>query len=149
MAVPQETIIDRIQADHETIFARIAELERRATGPRDETLEPVLAPLRTDLLAHMVAEEEYVYNFLEKEMRSWIENSRREHQTIREHLAALGAGGMPAPAWLGRLREMRRVLEAHIAEEDRAVLPQFEMTYDLERLRDFGDEYGRRKREER
>ena len=90
MVVQQETIIERIQADHEKIFERIAELERRGAGPRDETVKPVLAPLRTDLLAHMVAEEEYVYNFLEKEMRSWIENSRREHQTIRDHLAARG-----------------------------------------------------------
>lgn len=95
----------------------------------------------------MVAEEEYVYNFLEKEMRSWIENSRREHQTIRDHLAALAAGGMTRAAWLGRLQEMRRVLEAHIAEENRAVLPQFEMDYDLEQLRDFGDEYAQRERE--
>lgn len=147
MAVQNETIIDRIRVDHEKIYTRIAELERRVAGPRDETLEPVLAPLTTDLLAHMVAEEEYVYNFLEEEMRSWIENSRREHQSIREHLAALGAGGMPTAAWLSRLQEMRHVLEAHIAEEDRAVLSQFEMDYDLESLRDFGDEYARRERE--
>lgn len=149
MAVRHETIIDRIQADHERIFERIAELERSVAGPRNETLEPVLVPLTTDLLAHMVAEEEYVYTFLEKEMHSWIENSRREHRMIREHLAALGDGGMPAKAWLGRLQEMRGVLEAHIAEENRAVLPQFEMDYDLERLRDFGDEYARREREVR
>jgi iron-sulfur cluster repair protein YtfE (RIC family) len=143
------TIIDLIQADHELIFDRIAELERRVSGPRDEAREPVLAPLETDLLAHMTAEEEYVYALLEKEMRSWIENSRREHQVIRDHLAARVASGMPPAAWLGRLQEMRRALEAHIAEENRAVLPQFEMTYDLERLRDFGDEYARREREAR
>jgi hypothetical protein len=54
---------------------------------------------------------------------------------------------MPTAAWLGRLQEMRRVLEAHIAEENRAVLPHFEMSFDLEELRDFGDEYAQRERE--
>ena len=54
---------------------------------------------------------------------------------------------MPAAAWSGRLQEMRQVLEQHIAEEERAVLPQVEMKYDLEKLRDLGDELARREME--
>lgn len=145
----QPTITDRIEEDHRQIMERIAELERRVDQTPRDALVPIFGLMRADLFAHMLTEEEFVYAFLEKEMRSWIENSRREHQTIREHLAALGADGVPASSWLGLLREMRGMLEAHIAEEDRAVLPHFEMMHDLGRLRDIGDEYARRKRETR
>jgi hemerythrin superfamily protein len=147
MAAQRETISDRIRADHRDVMERIAELERRGAGPGDEPLEPALVPIRTDLLAHMAAEEEFVYDLLETEMRSWIENSRREHEAARDHLAALAAGGTRSAAWWDRLREMKRVLEQHIAEEERAVLPQVEMNHDLERLCDLGDEFARRKGE--
>ena len=147
--MPEEppTITDRIQEDHRQIMDRIAELERRAVEPRRDAVVPIFGLMRADLLAHMATEEEFVYDLLEKDMREWIENARREHQMVRDHLAAVAADAMTPAAWLDRLREMRRVLEAHIAEEDRAVLPQFEMTYDLERLREYGDEYARRERE--
>ena len=146
MAVQHETIVDRVRADHRTIVEQIAELEGRAGAGRKGVQEPTFAVMRTELQAHMVAEEEFVYTLLEREMRMWIENSRREHDRIREHLAALGAGGeMPSAAWLGRLSTMKQALEQHIAEEERAVTPELEMKYDLEKLRDLGDEYARRK----
>ena len=144
MAVEQPTIVDRIRADHQQIMERIAELERRAVEPRRDALVPIFSLMRADLLAHMVTEEEFVYDLLEREMRRWIENSRREHQTIRDHLAALAADGMARAAWRDRLRAMRQALETHIAEEDRAVLPHLEMMYDLQRLRDLGDDLARR-----
>ena len=147
MAEKQPTITDRIKADHQQIMETISELERRAVEPGRDALVPIFGRMRANLLAHMVTEEEFVYDLLEQEMREWIETSRRDHQTIRDHLATLAADGMPPAAWGDRLLAMRQTLEAHIAEEDRAVLPQLEMDYDLERLRDLGDEYARREQE--
>jgi len=149
MAGEQPTITDRIKADHQQIMERIAELERRAGKPHRDVLVPMFGLMRADLHAHIVTEEEFVYELLEVEMRGWIENSRREHQTIRDHLAALAADGIAPAAWTDRLRAMRQALEAHIAAEDRAVLPHLEMMYDLERLRDLGDDLARRKQEAR
>ena len=66
-----------------------------------------------------------------------------EHEQIRKHLAALRAGGLPAADWLAILRAMRQLVEQHAAEEERVVLPEFAMTFGLERLRELGDEYAR------
>lgn len=149
MIADHGSIVERIVADHRAALERIATLEDQARNGRDGSREPVFASMRADLLAHLVAEEEFVYLLLEMEMREWIADSRREHDLVRDHLLVLAAGGMPAPAWLDRLRAMRGVLEAHITEEERAVLPHLEMGHDLERLRDLGDEYARWVRESR
>ena len=100
--------------------------------------------MRRDIIEHMAAEEEFVYLFLKKDREAWIRRSREEHEQIRGHLAALKAGGLPAAAWVARLRALKHLVEEHAAEEERVVLPEFETTtYDLERLRDLGDEYAR------
>lgn len=143
MAAPHETIVERIRADHRTALERIAELEHRAGVARDDTRAPVFAPMMTDILDHMAAEDEFVYRLLAREREEWIESSRREHELIRGHLAVLGSGGAPASDWLARLGEMKRLIERHAGEEERVVLPELEMMYDLERLRDLGDEYAR------
>lgn len=143
MAAEHETIVARIRADHRRALEQIAELETRAGSARVGPQEPVFAPMREEILEHMAAEEEFVYLFLKQDREAWIARSRAEHEQIRQHLALLRAGGMPAAAWLDRLRAMKRLVEQHAAEEEQAVLPEFEMMFDTERLRDLGDEYAR------
>ncbi len=143
MAAYRKTIIDRIRADHRRTLEQILELERRAVAGRVGPQQPVFAPMRRGIIEHMAAEEEFVYLFLKQDRAQWIERSRGEHEEIRQHLEALRAGGTPAADWLARLRAMKELVEEHAAEEERVVLPEFTRTYDMERLRDLGDEYAR------
>ena len=139
----RKTIVDRIRADHRRTLEQILELERRAGAGRVGSQQPVFAPMRRSLIEHMAAEEEFVYLFLKQDRAQWIERSRGEHEQIRQQLEALRAGRMPAADWLAILRTMKQLVEQHAAEEERVVLPEFEASYDLERLRDLGDEYAR------
>jgi hemerythrin superfamily protein len=139
----RETIVERIRADHRRTLEQILELERRAGAGRVGSQQPVFAPMRRGIIEHMAAEEEFVYLFLKQDRAQWIERSRGEHEQIRQHLEALRAGRMPAADWLAILRTMKQLVEQHAAEEERVILPEFEATYDLERLRDLGDEYAR------
>jgi iron-sulfur cluster repair protein YtfE (RIC family) len=143
MAAYRETIVDRIRADHRRTLEQIAELERRAGTGRADPQQPVFAPMRRGIIEHMAAEEEFVYLFLKQDRAQWIRRSRGEHEQIRQHLEALRAGGLPAAGWLARLGALKQLVEQHVAEEERVVLPEFVMTYDLKRLRDLGDEYAR------
>jgi hemerythrin superfamily protein len=143
MAAYRETIVERIRADHRRALEQILELERRAGAGRAGSQQPVFAPMRRGVIEHMAAEEEFVYLFLKQDRAEWIQRSRGEHEQIRKHLEALKTGGMPAADWLARLRAMKQLVEQHAAEEERVVLPAFMMSYDLEQLRDLGDEYAR------
>ena len=149
MPAPHQTITDRIRADHRTVTERLAELERRAAGLPPGQQGAVFAPMRADLLAHMNAEEEFVYGLLGGDREPWIANARQEHQVIRDLLRALAVTDAPAAVWLDRLGEMRRVLEQHVEEEERTVLSEFDMAFDRLRLRDLGDEFEQRKEEGR
>jgi iron-sulfur cluster repair protein YtfE (RIC family) len=65
----RESIVDHIKKDHRKTSEEIIELEKRTRGGRDDSLDPVFAPMKKELLGHMAAEGKLLYPLLDQELR--------------------------------------------------------------------------------
>ncbi len=123
-AATQESIVDRIKKDHRKTGEEIRELEKRTRGRREDSLDPVFAPMKKELLGHMTAEEKLLYPLLGQEMRQQMQDARRKHEEIRKHFKHLTAGGsMPEEEWARHLQMMKRGIEHHVQDEESRILP--------------------------
>ncbi|MEN6519239.1 MAG: hemerythrin domain-containing protein [Methanospirillum sp.] len=143
-AATRESIVDHIKKDHRKTSEEIMELEKRTRGRRDDSLDPVFAPMKKELLGHMAAEEKLLYPLLDKEMRQQMQDARREHEEIRKHLDHLAAGSsMPEDEWARHLQMMKQGIEHHVQDEEGRILPAAQRIVGDQRLRELGTEFTR------
>jgi len=143
--VSQLTIVEHIQKDHRKTDMAIAELEMRLRKQGDDELGPVFAPMKTELLGHMAAEEQLLYPLLERgETRDLVTDARKGHAAIRRHLEELDAGGsMERSEWGRRLEILKQEIQHHATGEEAELIPAARRILDDQQLRDLGSRFER------
>ncbi|GAA0854410.1 hemerythrin domain-containing protein [Aliiglaciecola litoralis] len=82
--------------------------------------------LKKSLVDHAVAEERYFYSPLMQSDKT-IEQSRHgiaEHHEIDELIEKLDETDMSSSAWLHYMKALKKLVEHHLAEEEREVFQQ-------------------------
>ena len=136
----QESIVDHIKKDHQKTNEQLMELEKRVQG-RPSSANPVFAPMKKELLGHMMAEEKLLYPLLEQEMKQQIQDAIKEHNEVREHLEHLTAGNMPEDEWARHLQMMKQGIQHHVQEEESKILPAAQRVLGDEKLRELGPQF--------
>lgn len=141
----QETIIEQIRRDHRKTDMAIAELEMRLRKQGDDELGPVFAPMQRALLGHMAAEEQLLYQLLERgETRGLVTDARKGHAAIRRRLEELAAGGsMERTEWARRLQLLKQEVQHHATDEEGELLPAAQRILDEQQLRELGSRFER------
>jgi hypothetical protein len=91
-------------------------LQEKSAQRRAELLDEI----RIELLSHTYAEEETLYDSLERfgEVQQETGHSRREHQGIEQALRAVFAAAPDSPEQLSAIGDLRSAIEHHVEEEE-------------------------------
>jgi hemerythrin superfamily protein len=114
----RSTIHERLNQDHERLALLFDELENAVEGADRRTVQAIFTEFEASVLAHIDAEERWLFPALELRHRKEVTDLRREHSHIRRLISDLGIR-----ADLGTLRkdvadELIGALRAHAARED-------------------------------
>lgn len=115
--------LEAAKAEHRAALALLDALE--ATKEKaTRTRATLLVQLKHALVKHALTEENVLYPVLrEAGEKGAADKFNHEHGLVKDYLYQLGALPKDAPAFLARLGELRRELEAHIREEEESVFP--------------------------
>lgn len=137
----KESIVEHIKKDHRKTEDEIAELEKRVKGGK-RAEDPVFVPMKKELLGHLGAEQELLFPLLEQEMKKEIEDALKDHDEIRSYLDKLTTGGdMPEDEWARLLKEMKKEIQEHTAEEEGKILPGAQRILGEEKLIELGSKF--------
>ena len=120
--------IDLLKADHErvkTLLTQLSESTERGVKKRTE----LLAKLEMEITLHTQLEEEILYPAFRKaggkEQDIMYHEAKEEHRTVDSLvLPALKKPAPSSPAFSGRVKVVKELLEHHIEEEETEMFPQ-------------------------
>lgn len=121
-------VTDLILDDHTEMRRQFADLDDAAT---DEQLRSVWASLSALLELHAATEEAVFYpELLHRGLDAAEEtdDAIRDHNAIRDAVAAAGRADLGSDAWWEAVRKARAENDEHMAEEEREALPDFRRT---------------------
>src|SRR5262245_34102088 len=115
-AAPPTSLNDRLREDHERTSALLAELELAEPDADPETPVTLVRLLE----AHLRATEQVLYPEIATiaEEPLAIEQSRHEHETLREHLAVMQRVPRDTPEFAGAVAGLRLELGQHAEAEE-------------------------------
>ncbi len=124
-----QTIYEILATDHRTVLNIIDTIEKSESPERRKHL---ITLAHTELAMHSKAEEEVFYRPLREQTGDdgLLGHSFQEHDKIDALLASLQFGSAEDAEWMRNLRELRRVLEAHIALEEKDVFALAQANFD-------------------
>ncbi|MGQ9676621.1 MAG: hemerythrin domain-containing protein [Chloroflexota bacterium] len=127
-------IYEMLKKDHravENLYREILEGQRGtmgmagvtgAEGPMGVSGSPqmIFSRLYQELTAHMEAEERTFYAELENkdETRGDVQEARREHDEIRNHLRQVQGQSPGSQEWMSHLQQAQRATVHHVQEEE-------------------------------
>ena len=115
-------IFDVLTTDHEKVKKTLEQMEQSSAkaAKRRETL---LESLRSNLVPHMQAEEQFFYPMLLDEVsdKEPVYAALEEHRAAKAVLADLDAVSFEDPRWSARLNVFKELVEHHIEEEESTV----------------------------
>ncbi|SDJ53539.1 Hemerythrin HHE cation binding domain-containing protein [Frankineae bacterium MT45] len=119
-------ITSLIMDDHEWFRRQFARLDDARS---DAELAAVWEPLAQRLDTHAEAEETVFYPFLLKkggdEAEEETDDAIRDHNKIRDAVAAAAGAKVGSPSWFTAVGDARRENSEHLTEEEDEVLPDF------------------------
>jgi hypothetical protein len=118
-------VTDLILDDHAEMRRLFADLDDAAG---DEQLGTVWASLSVLLDLHAATEEEVFYPHLlhhGSEAEEETDDAIRDHNAIRDAVAAAGRAQVGSEQWWAAVRKAREENDEHMAEEEREALPDF------------------------
>src|SRR5215213_406748 len=137
-----KTVITVIEQDHRAVAAALDQLASGALA------EDVKNEIVRSLAQHSVAEELLVYPLVGDEAANGQhleEESRREHQAIKESLLRFDKLELDDPDFRTALDDLAALVQAHVAEEEQDVLPALARAVDDSRLRALAQEFEEQK----
>lgn len=113
-------IYEILKVDHRMVLNIIDTIEQSDSADRRKHL---ITLAHTELAMHSKAEEEVFYRPLREQTGddALLTHSFQEHDAIDLLLGKLQGGSGEGADWMRDLRELKKVLEAHIALEEGAV----------------------------
>lgn len=124
-----QTIYDILKTDHRTVANILDTAEKSESAERRKHL---ITLAHTELAMHSKAEEEVFYRPL-RELTgddALLGHSFKEHDQIDLLLGKLQSGSAEDADWMANLRELRQVLEAHVALEESDLFALAQQNYD-------------------
>ena len=134
---------DLLARDHRLVLGLLTLIERTDDSARVRRAA-LLFQVKRMLTAHALAEEDVVYPMLydEAERKQMANRLYREHATLKIRLYELEHMDKGDPAWIEKLRELRKLIEDHARDEEENEFPALRAAIgeDRERMaRVFGD----------
>ena len=127
------TIVSAIRLDH-THLLKEAKSMSQAKDPA--VARAHYAALKKLLLAHSGAEESVVYRALDKLDRGDVREATREgeveHRLCDHLMSLLARGKADSPRWKARAKVVYELLDHHIEEEHKEMLPLLEKSFDAD-----------------
>jgi hemerythrin superfamily protein len=116
-------IFERLATEHGEISTLIRRVAVTADG--SEVRKTLYARIRTELGAHARAEEQEVYSTFRTlpELAGKIDAAADEHHRIEHFLRQLDAIAIDDRRWITIFREMMRLVQKHVLEEELVVFP--------------------------
>ncbi len=118
----QTTIFELLARDHRNVRALLDEIE----GAEDDRQRRALfSQLVNEVEAHSQAEDDVFYTTLESagDLADRIDDARQEHDQVESLLEELDALPVSGDDWLEKVREIRLLIEHHVAEEEEQIFP--------------------------
>ena len=86
----------------------------------------LLAKLKYSLSKHALEEEDVVYPALrDTAQKDTADKLNHDHGYIKTYLYELLEMPKDSPAWIGKIRELRALIEEHVREEEEEIYPTF------------------------
>jgi hemerythrin superfamily protein len=96
-----------------------------------------VAQLDADLSAHMAEEEQLVYPFIRAELPDGdglMDRAEREHEEAKAALAKVVSSDVADPQFPKALKTLKKLVSAHVKEEEKRVFPALAGAVDAARL---------------
>lgn len=150
-------ILNTLAKEHGEVSAllRLIHLERkRGAHASDEgviTRVRLLTTLSIELLAHSRAEEEVLYEALERspEVQEQMKHSREEHGAMERLLLELLSIEYSSDRWLEAYEELLAKVQHHVDEEEDAVFAIAQERYSKKELKELDERFQERRAEVR
>lgn len=132
-------IISLLKEDHRTVEALFLKVKNlQSPAARTE----IYAQIRTELIAHMDAEEKVLYSCLQqlKQMKGEAGHAEKEHAKVRDLLAKgdfLEAG---SDEWEAVVKEIIMQVKHHVKDEESEMFPEMKKFLSDKQLARMGDE---------
>ena len=117
--------VEALTTEHEMALAIFDKIEATAD---DQTMmrSHLLTKLKYALTKHALEEENVVYPALRQaNLTEEADELNSEHGYVKTYLYELETIPNDSPRWLGRVREFRNMIEAHMREEEDRIFPVF------------------------
>ena len=103
----------------------------------------LIKQIRLELLAHARAEEETLYEALERvaPLRTEVVSNVREHQMMEEYLDKLGMLPPTSPTWEEAFADLVELFERHATEEESEMFPTAKKLLSDAQVEDLGDRF--------
>lgn len=138
-------IFERLATEHGEISTMI----RRVAVSRDKSrIRAELFPrIRRDLLAHARAEEKEVYSSFRAipELAERAAHAADEHHEIEHMLDELHRMPMDEDAWSTKFRELMRLVQRHVIEEELTIFPKAKKSFTRSQSEELEGRYLRKK----
>ena len=134
--------IDRIRRDHRAARARIRELRRMHREDVERRIDAFRA-LKRELEILARVEEAVFYPAVQGQDEAaaeWTRDALQVHDEVERVLAGMAAHEVDEPAFDRALDGLAAMVEAHIEDEERMLLPRVRERLDRGRLRSLGAE---------
>jgi hemerythrin superfamily protein len=115
-------IFDLLARDHRNVRALLDEIE----GAEDDRQRQALfSRLVDEVEAHSQAEDDVFYTTIEAtgDLADKIDEARQEHDQVEAALEELDGLPVTGDDWLEKVREIRHLIEHHVAEEEEQIFP--------------------------
>ena len=121
-------------SEHEKVERLFAEIERTQSAGRRNGL---VAQLDADLSAHMAEEEQLLYPFISAQVPNgsdMVARAEREHEEAKAALAKVVSSDVAGPQFPKTLKALKKLVTAHVKEEEKRVFPALASAVDGARL---------------
>lgn len=115
-------IFELLRRDHRNVRALFDEIE----GAEDDRQRQALfSRLIDEVEAHSQAEDDVFYTTIENtgDLADKIDEARQEHDQVESLLEELDGLPVSGDDWLEKVREIRLLIEHHVAEEEQRIFP--------------------------
>jgi hemerythrin superfamily protein len=137
-------IFELLRRDHRNVRALLDAIEGAAD---DRQRQALFAQLVNEVEAHSQAEDDVFYTSIEggAELADLIDDARHEHDEVESMLEELDGIPVSGDDWLEKVREIRMLIEHHVAEEEQLIFPLAERALGSDEALRLGGEFLRAK----
>lgn len=115
-------IFELLKRDHRNVRALLDEIEGAAD---DRHRRALFSQLVEEVEAHSQAEDDVFYTSIEltDDLADTIDEARQEHDQVEALLEELDGLPVAGDDWLEKVREIRMLIEHHVAAEEERIFP--------------------------